>query len=89
METARNALRHLYRDDMTMARFRSLCDDAGLTCTSQESLSWLSRLRNDCISIFTHPKSRWDLPLQMIHTRLGQEMDRAKVLSQLYRPPVW
>jgi SAM-dependent methyltransferase len=45
----------------TATAFASLCTQAGLTCVTQELISWEhGRYLTDAISVFTRPGSRWD-----------------------------
>jgi hypothetical protein len=50
------------RDErMTAQIFRETCERSGLSCFAQELVSWeFGYYLLDCISMFTHPGSRWD-----------------------------
>lgn len=73
-----------WRDvDMTAALFREQCAEAGLSCISQELVSWEhGGYMIDCFSIFTRPQSRWDRPTRVLRNPLL--VAEARRMSRLY-----
>jgi len=45
---------------VTAGRFAQMARDAGLSCISQEIITWNNSLLTDCFSAVTRPGSRWD-----------------------------
>jgi len=57
---------HARERSMAADRFRMLCDQADLQCTSQEVLPWNSKKLIDCYSVFTRKGSVWACPYRSL-----------------------
>ena len=61
---------HWRGQSVTATRFAELCERAGMRCVGQELVNWGGGvLLIDCISVVTHPGSRWDRPNQVVKNR--------------------
>jgi len=71
---------------MTAAAFRQICRTAGVSCISQELISWAhGRRMIDAISIFTRPESIWDKPNHVLENpNFRPRANEIKALSTLY-----
>jgi SAM-dependent methyltransferase len=70
-------------ESMTAELFATQCEEAGLSCTTQEKIAWQSGpYLTDALSTFTPRGSRWDRPARVLRNPLfGRE---AKRTSRLY-----
>jgi hypothetical protein len=73
-----------WRDDnMTAKTFREQCQDVGLSCVTQELVSWeFGGYMIDCFSMFTHAGSRWDRPTQILRNPMF--VREARRMARLY-----
>jgi SAM-dependent methyltransferase len=73
-----------WRDETaSAARFREHCESAGLSCVSQEIISWQDgHFPIDAISLVSMPGSQWDRPLRV--TRNLLLANEAKRMVEMY-----
>ena len=70
-------------ESMTAERFASMCDAAGLSCVSQEKITWEhGPYLIDALSVFTRKGSRWDRPPVRVNNRGFRR--EARRTAQLY-----
>lgn len=70
-------------ESVTAELFASMCDDAGLVCITQETVSWeFGRYLIDAFSTFTPAGSRWARPCETL--RNPWFTDEARRMRRLY-----
>jgi SAM-dependent methyltransferase len=75
-------------ESVTARSFAAQCEQAGLSCISQEKINWEhGRFLIDTLSVFTPKGSRWDRPRSVLRNPLFT--DEARRMAELYaqRPP--
>jgi|GEM_PF-291212 len=78
---------HWRAESMTAELFRHYCDDAGLTCLSQELVNWGCENLTDSFSLFTrNAVQSYGDPVRTENPKLMEEARRLKRLSGLYVP---
>jgi SAM-dependent methyltransferase len=75
-----------WRDtEMSAALFRDQCTGVGLSCATQELISWeFGRFTIDCLSTFAMPESRWDRDTRVLRNPLFVAEGRR--MARLYSP---
>jgi hypothetical protein len=79
-----------WRDTGVSANFvNDCCNKAGLKCISQELMPWDRRkIYTDCISVIVKDDSgKNNFPVIYKNSSFGLEIDKAKVIKQLYYFP--
>jgi SAM-dependent methyltransferase len=71
---------HARAFSMSAATFEAFCDRAGLQCITQEQVSWCTRRRIDCLSLFTRRDSVWARPNVIV--RNGDFMKEAALVRR-------
>lgn len=78
---------HWRAESMTAELFRQYCDDAGLTCLSQEIVNWGCENLTDSFSLFTGDAvPSYGDPVRTENPGLMEEAQRLKRLSELCVP---
>ena len=76
---------HWRASTMTARDFIAYCDEAGLSCVSQELVAWGGEVLNDCFSSFTRNGSVFVRPYERWENRgFMDEANRAQQLSRVY-----
>jgi Methyltransferase domain len=92
-ERVQNAMRtrnilesHNRARSVSAARFRELCDAAGLCCVAQELISWSGHRLVDCISVCARPSSRWavDEPRVVRNSHFVHEARSVRAAASAY-----
>ena len=84
---SRRLNRNWRAEDMSVDRFATICRSAGVACRTQETISWGSKLPNDCFSTVTRQGSRWDRTRVVSRNHdFNGEVRRLRALSRLYGP---
>lgn len=73
--------KHWRAASMSAERFRTWCDDAGLSCVSQELIAWSGTELNDVFSLFTHADSPHARPT-VIHENHAFMEEARKLLKR-------
>ena len=71
---------------VSAARFRELCDAAGLCCVAQELINWSGPRLIDCISVCAPPSSKWavDEPQVVRNTHFVDEARSVRAAASAY-----
>ncbi len=78
---------HWRAESMNAELFVNFCDEAGLSCISQELVGWGATIHNDCFSLFTHKESAAARPVQVFENEnFMAEAERLNILANLYNP---
>ncbi len=79
--------RHWRGESMSADLFRQYCYDVGLTCLSQEIVTWGCADLTDSFSVFMRGGiPEYGQPFVFENTQFGEEAARLKRLSELYDP---
>jgi len=79
--------RHWRGESMSAELFRQYCRDVGLTCLSQEIVTWGCTDLTDSFSVFIKGSiPGYEHPVVFENTEFGKEAARLKKLSELYDP---
>src|SRR6185312_7239158 len=71
---------------VSAARFRELCDAAGLCCVAQELSNWSGPRLIDCISVCAPPSSKWavDEPQVVRNSHFVHEARSVRAAASAY-----
>jgi hypothetical protein len=92
-ERVQNAMRtrnilesHNRARSLSAARFRELCDAAGLCCVAQELINWSGHRLIDCISVCARPSSKWsvDEPQVVRNSHFVDEARSVRAAARAY-----